>query len=391
MFFPLFLIVSLFSCVLQAEPLNVKVNAEAAIVINADTGRILYEKNAHVLHYPASITKVATAAYALKKKGAELNAKVVAEQDSVASVTADAKKRANYSLPPHWLEQGSSHIGIKKGEEMTLKDLLYGMLVPSGNDASNCIAQYVSGSIPTFMSEMNSYIKELGCKNTQFQNPHGLHHPQHQTTAFDMAMIAKEALKNPTFREIVSTVRYTRPKTNKQESTVLVQSNRLLRSGRYHYPKAIGIKTGQTSLAMNTFIGAAKDKDRTLIVVLLKTKERNDMFTDSVKLFEAAFNQPKVERTLVKAGPQKFELSVKGAAAPVKTYLKDDVKIVYFPAEEPKVKCLLVWDKVDAQIKKDQVVGQLQLTGDNQLIQSVPLFAQADVELTWGQWLKSFF
>jgi D-alanyl-D-alanine carboxypeptidase (penicillin-binding protein 5/6) len=378
---------------LYSEPLNVKVNAEAAILMNADTGKILYEKNAHELHYPASITKVATAAYALKKKGNELNAKVVAEQESIASITAEAKKRANYSLPSYWVEQGSSHIGIKKGEELTFRDLLYGMLVPSGNDAANCIAQYTSGSIPAFMTELNIYLKDIGCKNTTFYNPHGLHHPNHQTTAYDMAIIAREALKNPTFREVVATVRYTRPKTNKQESTTLVQTNRMIRSGRYFYPKAIGVKTGQTAAAMNTFVSAAKDNDRTLIAVLLKTKERNDVFLDSAKLFEAAFNQPKVQRTVLRAGPQKYELALKGAASPVKTYLKEDVTVEYYPAEEPKLKCLLYWDtNLTAPIAKDQQVGHLKLMAENDyVLKTIPLYSPTEVKITWASWFKSFF
>lgn len=378
---------------LNAEPLNIKVNAEAAILINADTGKILYEKNPHDLHYPASITKVATAAYALKKKGNELNAKVIAEQESIASITAEAKKRANYSLPSHWVEQGSSHVGIKKGEELTFRDLLYGMLVPSGNDAANCIAQFTSGSIPLFMTEMNSYLKEIGCKNTTFYNPHGLHHPNHQTTAYDMALITKEALKNPTFREVVSTVRYTRPKTNKQESTTLVQSNRLLRSGRYYYAKAIGVKTGHTSAAMNTFVSAAKDNNRTLIAVLLKSKERNDVFLDAAKMFETAFNQAQVQRTVLKAGPQKYELALKGASAPVKTYLKEDVTVAYYPAEEPKLKCLLYWDtNLTAPIAKDQQVGHLKLMGDNDsVLKTIPLYSTTEVGVTWGSWFKSLF
>lgn len=378
---------------LYSEPLNVKVNAEAAILINADTGKILYEKNSRDLHYPASITKVATAAYALKKKGNELNTKVIAEQESIASITAEAKKRANYSLPSYWVEQGSSHIGIKKGEELAFRDLLYGMLVPSGNDAANCIAQFTSGSIPTFMTELNAYLKEIGCKNTTFQNPHGLHHPNHQTTAYDMALIAREALKNPTFCEVVSTVRYTRPKTNKQEATTLVQTNRLIRSGRYFYPKAIGVKTGQTAAAMNTFVSAARDNGRTLIAVLLKSKERNDVFLDSAKLFEAAFSQQQVQRTVLKAGQQKYELALKGASSPVKTYLKDDVTVEYYPAEEPKLKCLLFWDSnLTAPIAKDQQVGHLKLMGENDVVlKTIPLYSSAEVTMTWGSWFKSIF
>src|SRR6185437_6437502 len=143
------------------------------------------------------------------------------------------------------------------GEEMPLKEYLYGMMVRSGNDAANVIAEYVSGSIPTFMQELNDYLKQIGCLNTTFCNPHGLHHPDHKTTAFDMALLTREAMKNPVFREIVSTVRHKRPKTNKRPAAVLVQTNRIIKSGtQYYYPKAIGVKTGYHSRAQNTLVAA---------------------------------------------------------------------------------------------------------------------------------------
>lgn len=377
---------------LAAEPLSISVNAEAAILMNADTGAILFEKNAKALHYPASITKIATAAYALKMKKGHLDTVVTAEQESIASIAPDAKRRSNYTMPAFWVEQGSNHMGIKKGEELTFKDLLYGMMVASANDAANVIAQYVGGTIPNFMTGLNGWLAEIGCKSTTFYNPHGLHYPKHQTTAYDMAVITREALKDPLFRQIVATVRYTRPKTNKQEPTTLVQTNRLLRSGRYHYPKAIGVKTGGTSMALHTFVGAAKQEDRTLIAVVLRTKERNDIFLDTTKMFEAAFNQPKVQRILLKSGPQKFALDVPGAANPVKTLIKENLTIEYYPAEEPKVKCLLQWDKLTLPIVKDQRVGELSLqTEQGTIIKKVPLFAAEDVQITWLQLIKSFF
>jgi D-alanyl-D-alanine carboxypeptidase (penicillin-binding protein 5/6) len=125
------------------------------------------------------------------------------------------------------------------------------------------------------MTQLNDYVKRLGCTSTTFYNPHGLHHPKQQTTAYDLAVITQDALKNPVFREMVATVRYTRPKTNKQEPSTLVQTNRLLRTGPFYYPKAIGVKTGYYSLAGNNLVAAAKDGERTLIAVVLKANERN--------------------------------------------------------------------------------------------------------------------
>lgn len=374
----------------RAEPLSLSVNAEAAILINAETGQILYEKNAYAPYFPASITKVATALYALKQKGNDLDTLIAADQESIASISEEAKKRSNYTLPSHWIEKGSTHIGIKKGEELTFRDLLNGMLISSGNDAANVIAQFVSeSSMTNFITALNEYLKTIGCKNTTFYNPHGLHHPKHQTTAHDMALIAQEALKNPLFCQIVKTVRYTRPQTNKQEATTLVQSNRLLRNGRFYYPKAIGVKTGYTSLASNTFVAAAKNEDRTLIVVLLKTKDRNDIFADAIKMFETAFNQPKIQRNLLTAGPQKFTLVIEGGEQPLKTYAKEDFVIEYYPAEEPSIKCFLQWQKAVLPIAKDQPVGELIFVGSDQAtIKKVTLYAQENATQTWLSWFK---
>lgn len=372
---------------LYAAPLSVSVSAESAILINADTGAILYQKNAKKKMYPASITKIATAAYALKIAGNQLDRMMTAEQECIGSVAEEAKQRAGYSLPSYWLVTDCSHIGIKRGEQLSFRDLLYGMMVASADDASNVIAYTLGNeSIPHFMDGLNGYLKELGCVDTFFNNPHGLHHPKHVTTAYEMALITREALKNPLFREIVSVKRCTRPKTNKQESTVLVQTNRLLRPGEAYYPKAIGVKTGKTSKAGNTFVSAAKDGDRTLIAVLLNVKERKEMFLESIRLFEAAFNQPKMEKVLVKSGETKFTLDLDGAGYPIKTYVGEDVAVTYYPAEEPKVRAFLHWDKVALPIARDQKLGELHLQTENgKLLTKVPLYSVEEVNSRFAQ------
>lgn len=377
---------------LLAEPLHIPVHAESAILINADTGAVLYEKDAHTQHYPASITKIVTAAYILHTHKDSLDAIAVADLDAIASITEEKRRSSNYTCPAYWLVPGSSHIGIKRGEKLSLRDLLFGMMIPSGSDAANVLAQHVGGTIPDFMEGMNAYVREIGCQNSTFFNPHGLHHPQHQTTAFDMALITREAMRDALFREMVSTVQYMRPKTNMQEAITLIQTNRLLRKGKLYYPKAIGVKTGATSIAGNTLVAAAKHEDRTLIAVLLKTKEREDMFLDAIRLFETAFNQPKERRVLLKAGPQKFALDLAGAKTSVFTYLKDEISIEYFPAEEPQVKCLLHWIAKAPPIAKDEVVGELHLQiGDEKLVKKISLLAQADVSATWLWSLQNLF
>lgn len=379
------------SLVARAEKLDLSVNAEAAILINAESGAILYEKNAHVLHYPASTTKIATAIYALQEASDHLDVMIAADQECIGTVTEEALRRSNYTMPAYLLIPDGSHIGIKRGEVLSLRDLLYGLMVASGDDAANVIAKYVGGTIPKFVQEMNAYAQKAGCRSTTFYNPHGLHHPKQLTTAYDMAILTREALKNPIFREIVATVRYTRPKTNKQEASTLIQTNHLLRNGPYSYPKAIGVKTGYYSLAGHNLVAAAKDGDRTLIAVLLKG-ERKETFRDAKKLFEAAFSQPKVQRTLLRKGPQKFVMELPGAQKPIKSYTKEDTALQYYPAEEPEIKCLLVWDQnVQLPVAKDQLLGELVLKfGDGQTFQSVPLYAVEDVTASLAFRLSSF-
>jgi D-alanyl-D-alanine carboxypeptidase (penicillin-binding protein 5/6) len=377
----------------KAEKLALSVSGEAAIIMNADTGAIIFEKNAHQLHYPASTTKIATALYALQKVADKMDVQIAADQDCIGTVKEEAIRKSNYTMAPHLLIPDGSHIGIKRGEILSLRDLFYGMMVASGDDAANVIAKYAGGTIPLFMQGMNDYVKLLGCLSTTFYNPHGLHHPKQQTTAYDLAILTKEALKNPLFCEMVSTVRYTRPKTNKQEPSTLVQTNRLLRNGPFFYSKAIGVKTGYYSLAGNNLVAAAKDGDRTLITVLLKVKDRKELFSDTKKMFEAAFSQPKVQRVLLHQGVQKFNLELLAASKAITSYIQEDITIEYYPAEEPTIKCVLMWDKnIELPISKGEKIGDIVLEIENQKnVHKVPLYAAERVEKKWLYKFKSFF
>lgn len=381
----------LVSLSLIAEPLRFEVRGESAILMNADTGAILFDYQSFTPLYPASTTKIATALYVLKLHGDELDMPITAELDSVVSVTQEAKRKSKYTLPAHWLEPDGTHIAIKKGEILTLRVLLQGLLIASGNDAANVIAHELGPTVPVFMKGLNAYLKEIGCQNTHFCNPHGLHDPQHQTTAYDLALIAKEALKYPVFRDIVSQTRFLRPKTNKQSAATFLQTNRLLRPGKFHYPKAIGIKTGYHSKAKKTFVGAARSDGRTLIVVLLGYQDRNAIFEDATKLFEAAFNQPKVQRIFLKAGVQSFKQDLPKANRTVQTYLSEPLKLEYYPAEDPQAKCLLYWKPLSLPILKDQPVAELQLVSEKgEILKRLPLLSLEEVGLAWPyNWLAN--
>lgn len=369
---------------LIAAPLQIDIQGEAGLLMNAESGAILFEQEAFIPRYPASTTKVATALYALKLKGEELDLPIEAEQESLVSTTQEAKRKSNFTLPGYWLEPDGTHIGIKKGEILTLHDLLRGLLISSGNDAANVIAQALGPSIPQFMEGLNAYLQEIGCKRTFFCNPHGLHDAKHQTTPYDLALILREALKNPVFCDIVAQSRFIRPKTNKQAAMTLLQGNRLMRPGKFHYAKAIGGKTGYHAKAKNTFVGAARSNGRTLIVVLLGYPERQAIFQDAIKLFDAAFNQPKVQQRYVKAGPQPFTQILPKANRPLHTYLAEALSLDYYPAEDPEAKCFLYWETLEPPVLKDQKVGELHLVNkEGQVLKKVSLLASEEVNLNW--------
>ncbi len=345
---------------IYAQQLDLKLDAEGAILINAHTGAILYEKNAYAQTFPASTTKIATALYALDRRGMRLGDKVVATRECVASITPQAKKQSNYRSPPHWLETDGSHIGIKSGEELRFYDLLSAMLIGSANDASNVIAHHVGGSIPHFMTELNHYLKRIGCKSTSFNNPHGLHHPNHVTTPYDLALMTQVGLKNPIFRKIVSTKRYTCPQTNLEYERTFVQTNKLLRSGPCGYAKAIGVKTGTTQAAGKNLVAAAEEEGRCLIAVLLGYRgAREDLYRDAIRLFETAFDEQKMRRVLLRAGATDLSTKVAGGRGKLKTSLSQDLTYDYYPSEECAVKAQVHWDLPPLPISKGDLVGTL--------------------------------
>jgi D-alanyl-D-alanine carboxypeptidase (penicillin-binding protein 5/6) len=392
-FLSVFCLIGVGFAILESRSLEVNVTAESAILYNPHNGAILYEKKAYEPQFPASTTKVATALYALHKGSDRLEKLITADRESLASVTPEAKKRANYVLPSYWLETDGTHIGLKKDEQMRFKDLLAGLLIASGNDASNVIAKEIGGSIPDFIAGLNAYLKDCGCRQTQFYNPHGLHHPKHVTTAYDMALITSKALQFKEFAEIVKSEIYSRPKTNMQQAVALKQTNLLVRKGKpQYYSKAIGVKTGYTSIARHNLVAAARDGKRTLIAVLFKSDSRVSNFTDAKKLFETAFNEAKIERVLVAAGPQDYALDHPGTAKPIPTYVADAASIRYYPSEEPQVKGVLQWKEVNLPVKQGQAIGEIQIQNSSgKVVGIVPLLSQEDVSSTWSYWFMSFF
>jgi len=212
--------------------------AHAAFLFDANTGAILYSKDADQELPQASCTKVMTALIAVER----------GNLDQMITVGADANALVN---------PDSSYMGLSVGEKLTLRDLLYGLMLPSGNDAAVAIADGIAGSVPNFVALMNQRAQQLGLTRTHFENPHGLDAPGHYTTARDLAVLAAVAMRNPTIEKITSTTRYDIPATKTHKAYHLRTGNDLLVGGPGEYPGAIGVKPGFTGPAGFTMAFAA--------------------------------------------------------------------------------------------------------------------------------------
>ena len=251
---------------------EITINAKSALLIDLDTEQILYEQDANETRYPASITKIMTCLLTLEAIGRgelSMDTVVTIPPEALADVTDD-----------------SSTAGLLAGEEVTVNDLLYCLMLASANEAANALAITVAGDIPTFVERMNQRAEELGMTGTHFVNPHGLHDDDHYTTAWDIYRMAKEAMTHAPFREIVSTGRYDTAATNMSEPRQLYNTNGLL--ARYKYPGyvysgTIGIKTGSTGQAGYCLCAAAKKKGHTLVSVVLGADNPTDKWGNPIR------------------------------------------------------------------------------------------------------------
>lgn len=320
------------------------------------TGKILYEKNAKEKRFPASTTKIMTAILALEHRS--------------LTDTATVSYDAIFTVP-----SGYSHANLQLDEVLTIEQLLNVLLIPSANDAANVIAEDIAGSVESFASMMNTKAKEIGCENTNFVNPNGVHDENHYSTAYDLALIGRYAMKNDTFRKLVSTVRYTLPTTNKydKENRIFVNTNRLIneKSGQY-YKYATGIKTGYTDAAGNCIVASAKRDDMELICVIMGAG--NDLttninkFDDCISLFNFGFGNYKYE-TLCKANNVFKVVSPRNASKDTKSlnvlYETDiDALVDTNTISTDLLPEVRLDDNLKAPITKGSVVGSVSYTID---------------------------
>jgi len=247
--------------------------SESCILIDASNGMILYQKDPHRIIYPASTTKILTTLLAIE----------YGKFDEIITHSHNAI----YNIGP-----GSSHIGMREGEQITLWQALEGIMLESANEVCMAVAEHIGGSVENFVDMMNKKAKEVGATDSHFNNPHGFHDDNHYTTAYDMAMIMKEAIKHEEFVKLISTVSSKIPPTNiVDEIRYLNNSNKMLKTwSPYYYENIVGSKTGFTDEAGNTLVSYAEKDGIKLIASVMKDKGVGT-YTDTKTLFEYGFSQ----------------------------------------------------------------------------------------------------
>ena len=361
----------------QAEkPLPVKVDAASAIVMEPDSGLMIYEKNIHEKHFPASTTKLMTLLLIVE----------AVERGEVSwedMVTASANA-AGY---------GGSQIYLAEGEVLSLKDLTLGIAVASGNDAAVCVGEYLAGSHEAFVERMNTRAQELGMKDTHFANANGLHDDNHYTTAWDLCQLAREAIRHPMLLEFTSTKQY-RIRENTDKPFQYNNTNKLL----WQFDGAKGLKTGWTLQAGYCLVGFAERDGLKMVSVVMGNPVAKGHINDTKALFTWAFN------TYIRYRPAPQELPevrlqvYKGKTAIVRGSLPEDWGIPARKGQEISIH--YGWRgpvEIEAPVEEGQFLGYVTITDESQEIQlELPINASEAVEkagfgFNWSRILSEVF
>lgn len=288
---------------LAAEPYSGEVKANAVMLLDATTGQVLYEKNADERIYPASTTKVLTCIVALEK----------GNLDDVVTVGSEGD----------WTGSGYSLMGLKNGQQLSLRELIYGMMLVSGNDAAAAIAVHLGGSLEGFAALMNQKAQELGMTGSHFITPHGVDTDDHYVTARDMAILTMYAMQNEQFMEIVGSASYDFPSMKEMTEEGKQNTNKLLISNvpegdpSYYYEYATGIKTGATPKAYRCLVSSAEKDGMKLLCLVYgdETADGANRWQIAKSLFEYGFNNYETVdiQSLIDRAP--VSMNVSGAAA----------------------------------------------------------------------------
>ena len=350
---------------------NININARNAILIDATTGYVIYEKAADQKSFPASTTKVMTALLTLEKTK-DLNQKIKMSHDAIYN-----------------LERGSSHIAMNEGETLTVEQALYGLLVASAGEVANALAEYVSGNINDFCKLMNKRAKELGCKNTNFVNPHGFHNENHYTSPYDLALIMQEAIKHDEFNKIINTTRYEIPPTEKQpETRILYNTNKMIHKGKFYNLNVVGGKTGYTNEAGRNLVVYAQKNNIKLISVVMG-EENFNAYLDTDKLLDYGFNKFRDLELLKKSSLQKncvVTQKYKNKIIDIDTvnvYPEKDI-ILKLPEgvkkQDLKIKIKLP-EKISAPVSKDSLIGKINIYYKNKFIDKLSFMPEENINL----------
>ena len=367
--------------------------AKAALLMDVETGAVVYAKNEHEELYPASLTKIMTALLTL-------------EAIDEGKLTMDQELTATASALEGLASDGSS-AGIKVGETMSVRNLLYCMLVVSANEACDILAEAVSGSVSAFVEAMNAKAQELGCVNTHFANPNGLHDPQHYTSAWDMYLITAAAMEHEDFMTICDTANVVIPATNMSGERNYWTTNHLLSTWRvigYRNTEAHGIKTGSTDAAGHCLVSSAMRGSLHFVSVILGADrvEENGVgnirsFSETTRMFNYGFDN----------FTYKTILESKEIIQEVPVTLSEMDHVTVHPAQDievliPKVlnaedleRTITLEEPVEAPVSKDQKLGTMTLSYDGTVYATVDLLASYDVEaskmMTFWRDVKEFF
>lgn len=374
------LLISLFASPPAAalEPMDVA--AKAALLVDEKTGTVLYAKNEHQELYPASLTKIMTALLVLD---AVDSGKLSLDQEITASASAF-----------DGLADDGSTAGIKPGETLTVQELLDCMLVVSANEACAILAEAVSGSVSDFVDAMNAEAQELGCKNTHFVNPTGLHDPQHYTSAWDLYLITKEALTHKEFLPICDSAEVTIPATNLSAQRTLHTTNYLLSSFRavgYIDKEAQGVKTGSTSEAGHCLVSTATRGSLSLISVVLGAqavtlengKTQVQSFSETSRLFDWGFDNFSYQTVLKKDDVlSEVPVSLSREVSYVTVHPQSDVELLLpndVKPEDLEKAVTLTNPTAEAPIAAGDPLGEVSLSYQGTTYATVPLLALNDV------------
>lgn len=342
---------------IKAEELELAKNAKSAILIEASTGEIIFDKNSHEKLHPASMTKMMSMLLIV-----EAVEKGILKWDEMVTVSENASG------------MGGSQILLETGEKMSVSDLFKGIAIASGNDAVVALAEKIAGTEEAFVNMMNKRAKELGLKNTNFKNPHGLDATNHYSSAYDMAMLAKELVKHEKVLEF-TTIYEDYLRENTERKIWLVNTNKLVR----FYEGVDGLKTGYTKEAGYCLTATARKDGMRLIAVAMGEPDSATRNSEITSLLDYAFAQYEVTDLLKNNTLGKYKID-KAKNQTVKIVPKEQATILSKKIDKKKYSYDVDINSIKAPIKKGKVVGKMTIKQDGKKIRTINLTVDKDVK-----------